>query len=65
MAILAEHQKQKAMEYLYMVFKGFSFEAFGKNFSAGSTIMNKMSNQKEHDTFYKIILGLIPAPDTN
>jgi hypothetical protein len=60
-----ESQKQKAMEYLYMVFKGFSFEAFGKNFSAGSTIMNKMSNQKEHDTFYKIILGLIPAPDTN
>jgi hypothetical protein len=63
--IPTESQKQKAMEYLYLVFKGFSFEAFGKNFSANTTIMNRMSNQKEHDTFYKIILGLIPAPDKN
>lgn len=60
-----ESQKQKAMEYLYLVFKGFSFEAFGKNFSANTTKMNKMFNQKEHDTFYKIILGLVPAPDKN
>ncbi|MFN5630042.1 MAG: hypothetical protein ACK48W_12240 [Bacteroidota bacterium] len=61
----SKRQVQTAMEYLYMVFKGFSFEAFGKNFQANTTKMNKMFNQKEHDTFYKIILGLVPAPDKN
>ncbi len=53
----------KAKEYLHLVFKGFSFEAQGRTFRANSCKLNKMPSQAEHDRFYKILLGLEPAPD--
>lgn len=52
-----------AKEYLYLIFKGFSFEAYGKNFRANTCKLNAMPNQKEHDMFYKILLRLEQAPD--
>lgn len=58
-----EAQVQKAKEYLYLVFKGFSFEAQGRTFRANSCILDGMPAQEEHDRFYKILLKLMPAPD--
>lgn len=54
---------QAAKEYLYVVFKGFSFEAQGRTYRADSCKMNKMPNQEEHDRFYRILLKLEPSPD--
>lgn len=56
-------QHQAAKEYLYLVFKGFSFESYGRDFRATGCRLNNMINQKEHDRFYKIIMKEIPAPD--
>jgi len=56
-------QIQKAKEYLYLVFKGFSFEAQGENYRAVSCRLGDMPNQEEHDRFYKILLKEAPAPD--
>ena len=54
-----------AKEYLYLIFKGFSFEAYGKNFRANTCKLNAMTNQLEHDKFYKILLRIEKAPDSN
>jgi hypothetical protein len=56
-------QIQKAKEYLYLVFKGFSFEAQGRTFRAMSCKLGNMPSQEEHDRFYKILLKLEPSPD--
>jgi len=56
-------QIQKAKEYLYLVFKGFSFEAQGRNFRASTCKLNNMPLQEEHDRFYRILLRLEKAPD--
>lgn len=56
-------QIQKAKEYLYLVFKGFSFEAQGRNFRASTCRLNDMPSQEEHDRFYKILLKEEKAPD--
>ena len=58
-----KEQIEKAKEYLYLVFKGFSFEAYGRNFRATTCILNSMPSQEEHDRFYRILLKLEPAPD--
>jgi hypothetical protein len=58
-----EAQIQKAKEYLYLVFKGFSFEAFGRNFRASTCRLGSMPSQEEHDRFYRILLKEEPAPD--
>ena len=58
-------QIQKAKEYLYMVFRGFSFEAHSNTWRASSCILNNMPHQQEHDRFYKILLKLEPAPDNS
>ena len=58
-------QIQKAKEYLYLVFKGFSFEAQGRNFRATTCKLNNMPSQVEHDRFYRILLRLDPAPDAS
>ncbi len=58
-------QIQKAKEYLYLVFKGFSFEAQGRNFRATTCKLNNMPSQEEHDKFYRILLRLDPAPDAS
>ncbi|WP_184414914.1 capsular polysaccharide export protein, LipB/KpsS family [Rhodocyclus tenuis] len=49
--------------YLYLVFKGFSFPAFGSDFSAATCLINRMPFQDEHDRFYDILLGEEPMPD--
>ncbi|MBN8694118.1 MAG: hypothetical protein J0L69_13060 [Bacteroidetes bacterium] len=56
-------QIQKAKEYLYMVFKGFSFEAQGRSFRADTCKLGKMPSQEEHDKYFQILLKQIPAPD--
>jgi hypothetical protein len=58
-----QQQVLAAKEYLYLIFKGFSFEAYGKNFRANTCKLNAMPNQAEHDKFYKIILRIENAPD--
>jgi len=58
-------QIQQAKEYLYIVFKGFSFEAQGTSYRANTCMLNHMPFQKEHDRFYRILLHLEPAPDKN
>lgn len=57
------HQIQVAKEYLYVVFKGFSFEAQGRTYRADSCYLNNMPNQEEHDRFFKILLKEETAPD--
>lgn len=56
-------QIQKAKEYLYMVFKGFSFEAQGRSYRADTCMLGKMPAQEEHDKYFQILLKQIPAPD--
>jgi hypothetical protein len=56
-------QVKAAKEYLYVVFKGFSFEAQGRTFRADSCKLDSMPSQEEHDRFYRILLKLEPAPD--
>lgn len=56
-------QIETAKRYLYVVFKGFSFEAQGRTFRAGSCQLNNMPNQLDHDRFFRIIMKEVPAPD--
>jgi hypothetical protein len=56
-------QMQKAKEYLYLVFKGFSYKAQGQSYRALSCKLGNMPDQEEHDMFYKILLKLEKAPD--
>jgi hypothetical protein len=60
----SNQQVVKAMEYLYVVFKGFSFEAQGRSFRAMTCKFNNMPSQEEHDRFYRILLEEDKAPDT-
>lgn len=54
-----------AKKYLYLVFKGFSFEAQGRTYRAMSCRLNDMPDQVEHDRFFRIILKEEKAPDVN
>jgi len=49
--------------YLHMVFKGFSFEAGGRDYRATGLKLGSMLNQPEHDRFYRILFGDEPMPD--
>jgi len=46
-----------AKQYLYVVFKGFSFEAWSKNTYLTGCRLNEMPNQAEHDTFYRELVS--------
>jgi hypothetical protein len=61
--VVTERQMQVAKEYLYLIFKGFSFEAFGKKFRSFTCKLNQPANKKSHDEFYQILLREILAPD--
>jgi len=56
-------QVTQGKRYLHMVFKGFSFEAAGRNYRATGLRLGAMPNQAEHDRFYRIIAGDEPMPD--
>jgi len=56
-------QITQGKRYLHMVFKGFSFEAYGRNYRATGCNIDRMPNQTEHDRFYRIIVGDEPMPD--
>lgn len=58
-----KEQVDKAKEYLYLVFKGFSFEAQGRTFRASSCKLGKMPSQSEHDRFFRILMKLETPPD--
>ncbi len=58
-------QMTQGKRYLHMVFKGFSFEAGGRNYRATGCLMDRMPNQSEHDRFYRILVGDEPMPDVN
>lgn len=60
---VSEIQKKNAKEYLYLIFKGFSFEAFGKKFRSFTCKLNQPAHQKSHDEFYQILVRAVPAPD--
>lgn len=46
-----------AKQYLYVVFKGFSFEAWSKNTYITGCRLNEMPNQAEHDAFYRELVS--------
>lgn len=56
-------QVRRGRQYLHMVFRGFSFEATGRNFRATGCRMGQMPNQAEHDRFYRILVGDEAMPD--
>lgn len=58
-----QEQITQGKRYLHMVFKGFSFEAVSPDYLATGLIMDNMPNPKEHDHFYRIIVGDDPMPD--
>ena len=45
-----------AKQYLYIVFKGFSYEAWSKNTFVTGCRLNAMDNQAEHDAFYAALV---------
>jgi hypothetical protein len=59
----SEAQRVRAMQYLYLVFKGFSFDAFSPTDTARGCRMHGRALQAEHDRFYRIIAGDEPMPD--
>lgn len=59
----APAQVAQGKRYLHMVFKGFSFEAMGRNYRATGCVLGAMANQPEHDRFYRILVGDEPMPD--
>ena len=59
----SEEQRLMAMQYLYLVFKGFSFDAFSPTYTARGCRMTGRVLQAEHDRFYRIIAGDEPMPD--
>jgi|694.fasta_scaffold34086_4 hypothetical protein len=59
----SEAQRVRAMQYLYLVFKGFSFDAFSPTYTARGCRMHGRALQAEHDRFYRIIAGDEPMPD--
>jgi len=56
-------QIQAGKRYLHLVFKGFSFEATGRNYRATGCRLGEMPNQAEHDRFYRILAGEEKMPD--
>jgi hypothetical protein len=56
-------QVLQGKRYLYLTFKGFSFEATGRNYRATGCRLGQMPAQAEHDRFYRILVGEEPAPD--
>jgi hypothetical protein len=56
-------QVQRAKEFQYIVFKGFSFQAQGTTYRAMTCKVDKMPRQKEHDRFFGILSGEEEAPD--
>lgn len=56
-------QVTQGKRYLHLVFKGFSFEATGRNFRATGMKLGAMPSQAEHDRFYRILVGDEPMPD--
>ncbi|MBL9188102.1 MAG: hypothetical protein JNK23_11520 [Opitutaceae bacterium] len=59
----AVSQITQGKRYLHLVFKGFSFEATGRNFRATGMKLGAMPSQAEHDRFYRILCGDEPMPD--
>lgn len=59
----SETQMTAGKRYLHLVFKGFSFEATGRNFRATGMKLGAMPSQAEHDRFYRILVGDEPMPD--
>ena len=57
------HQITQGKRYLHMVFKGFSFEAGGRDYRAMGCRLAAMPNQEDHDRFYRILIGDDPMPD--
>ncbi len=53
-------QVLNAKRYLYIVFKGFSYEAFGRDFLATSTRFGSPHNPEEHDTLYRALVEEAP-----
>lgn len=53
-------QVMMAKQYLYIVFKGFSYEAWSKNTFVTGCRLNAMPNQAEHDAFYQALVGEQP-----
>jgi len=49
--------------YMHFAFKGFSFEAIGRDYHAVTCYLNHMPSQAEHDRFYRILTGEEPPPD--
>jgi hypothetical protein len=47
-----------ARKYLYLVFKGFSFQAQGRDFKPMSLDLERPAAQLEHDAFYRILAGI-------
>ena len=56
-------QIAQGKRYLHVVFKGFSFEACGRNYRATGCRLGQMANQREHDRFYRILVGDEAMPD--
>lgn len=58
-----ETQIAAGKRYLHLVFKGFSFEATGRNFRATGMKLGAMPSQEQHDRFFRILCGDEPMPD--
>jgi hypothetical protein len=59
----SREQVTQGKRYLHMVFKGFSFEAGGRDYRAMGCRLGAMPSQEEHDQFYRILIGDAPMPD--
>ena len=60
---LTDEQIRMAKWYLYITFKGFSYPAQDADYEPNNCTLGAMPEQSEHDKFFKIITGEIPAPD--
>lgn len=58
-----ETQRLAGRKYLYLTFRGFSFPATGRDYTARTILLNRMPEREAHDRFYRIVLGLETAPD--
>lgn len=53
-----------ARKYLYLVFKGFSFQAQGRDFKPMSLDLERPAAPIEHDAFFRILAGIDPGVRT-
>lgn len=53
----SERQILAAKQYLYVVFKGFSYEAWSTNTFITGCRLNEMPNQLEHDAFFRELVA--------